>query len=130
MVKLGHDGHPIPEKQGIVTATIKPILLGDLKLPRMFACEAPPIPESKVMADVDHPITKALMEGLPRMSNPDLKRLRAMLLDPERGGAYSSSKQIDIDSWVGLVDLEIEYRKREGSKLFETILHLFQKKAG
>lgn len=123
-MKLGHDGHPIPEQQGIVVANIKPILLRDVKLHRLMQPEQPPI-ACEVMADVNHPITKALMERLPKMINSDLALLREMLLDPERGGAYSSSKQIDVDSWVGLVDLEIQHRKREGAEVFKGMIALF-----
>jgi hypothetical protein len=124
--RIGADGHPIPEVQGVVTAHIKPILLRDVRLHRLIVPEKPPVP-SEVMADVSHPITKALMQQLPKMLNPDLALLREMLLDPERGGAYSSSKQIDVDSWVGLVDLEIEHRKLEGAQAFQHMMGLFSK---
>ena len=124
--RLGADGHPIPAQQGVVVAYIKPILLRDVRLHRLFVDEKPQAP-STVMADVDHPITKALMQQLPKMANPDLHLLRTFLLDPERGGAYSSSKQEDVDSWVGMVDLEIEHRKREGAEVFKNVMGLFQR---
>jgi hypothetical protein len=125
MTRIGSDGHPIPEQQGVVVANIKPILLRDVRLHRIG--DVQPQAPSTVMADVSNEVTKGLMDGLPKMLNSDLALLREMLLDPERGGAYSSSKQEDVDSWVGLVDLEIEHRKREASEAFKSIMSLFSR---
>jgi hypothetical protein len=110
----------------IVVGYVAPILLRNVRLHRLE--QTPPTPPSQVMANVDHPITKELMENLPKMLNPDLALLRAMLTDPERGGFASASSQEDVDSWVGLVDLEIEHRRSEGSRIFQHVVGLFRRR--
>ncbi len=111
----------------VVVGHVKPILLRDVRIGRLFGQLTPQKP-SEVMADVDHPITKALMEQLPKMENPALQELRVFLTDPERGGEYSASKQEDVDSWIGLVDLEIEHRRSEAGVAFRSVMSLFKQR--
>lgn len=112
----------------IVSAAIKPILLRNMKMGRLFGLTPQSDAERTVMVDATHPITKALMQQLPKLANPALYELRVFLLDPERDGSNSASTLRDIDSWVGLVDAEIEWRKKEAGVAFAGVMGLFARK--
>ena len=103
----------------IVTATIGPIRATDLKLKSLLT-------EDHRKVDQQHPITKAMMEQLPRQSLDDLLVLRAYLRGRDSKAAGSMSTQEDIDSWIWMVEEEIKHRQKAAGSLLSQLLAALQ----
>lgn len=97
----------------IVTASIGPIKVRDLRLAAFS------------VVDREHPITKSMLEHLPRLPDLDLRYLRKYLLawDGKSGGNTTSK---DVESWIKLVDAEINQRTAECADLISSVVAVLQ----
>lgn len=94
----------------IVTALIEPIAAKDL-LPMRSALRAMTASHAPGTAppDYDHPITKAMVNQLPKMTYGDLEAARDLLMKDD--GRWLT-KARERDGWLRLVNAELQERDR------------------
>jgi hypothetical protein len=109
-------------KPRLAIASIGPIHAKDLRFPK-----ASPKPfDLELSVDIDHPITKALMEQLPKLNDLGVAKLREHLLT-YNGRTNAMSSLQDVESWIAMVDEEIAHRAREQQGMLSTLLQIFVK---
>lgn len=103
----------------IVQAQIGPIKAKDLKLKSLFT-------EDHRKVDAGHPITKAMMEQLPKLTLEELFTLRTFIQNRDSKTTGPMSKQEDIDSWVYMVEEELRFRQKNVGSLLASLLSALQ----
>ncbi len=106
----------------IVQAQIGPIRADKIRLKPVTKEE----PKTDGKVDPEHPITKAMLERLPKMSFSDLEILLTHLKNKEAYATGSMSKAEDVDSWIWMVEEELKFRERESRGLLASLLSKFQ----
>lgn len=110
----------------IITAFIEPIR-ADKLLPMKHRLQAITASHEPGTAppDFDHPLTKTLVEALPRMTYGQLEaaRDRLMMSNGDDGGKRWISNARDRDGWLRMVNAEMQQRDRireaEGDELID-----------
>lgn len=110
----------------IVKGTIGPIHATDIRWGRIFDGKALGV-EIGVQADETHPITRAMIEQLPKMTDGALKELRAHTASPHREETGSVSKVEDVKTWLRMIDAELAYRQQEKRGLVARVFSSFFK---
>ncbi len=92
----------------IVTALIEPVSAKKL-LPMRAALQSIAASHAPGTAapDFDHPITKAMVQQLPKLSYADLEAVRAKLMTHD--GTWITNAR-DVDGWLRLVNAELQSR--------------------
>lgn len=112
----------------IVTALIEPIQASKL-LPmrhRLQAITASHEPGTAA-PDFDHPITKAMVERLPKLTYGELEAVRAHLMKHDVGSWLSDAQ--DVDSWLRLVNAELQQRDHDRERAGDFLIDLLTKGA-
>lgn len=97
----------------IVTGYIGPIHACDVRWGRVFGDGSAKGVDRDVQADVTHPITQAMIEQLPKLTDKALADLRKHTASPLRQELGSVSKPEDVATWLRMIDAEMAYRQRE-----------------
>jgi hypothetical protein len=104
----------VTQPSRVVTALIEPIQAKKL-LPmkqRLHAITASHEPGTSAI-DHDHPITKALVEQLPKLTYGDLEAVRARLtMSNTRDQRWNNRSASERDGWIRLVNAEMQSRDR------------------
>lgn len=120
--RVGSDGHPIPEKQGIVTALIAPVQFNKLKwdrlFPEMHKAEGVQI---EVKADPKHHVVRELMQNLPRCSDNGLREMRDELHGRLNGEKLLPADRVNIEACFNMIIAEIDFRLHERKSLFDIL---------
>lgn len=103
-------------KPRIVTASIGPIQAKNIRFPAsVFEAEV------RIEVDPKHPITVALSQQLPRLDDLGLQALKNHMVR-QNGQTNSMSRKDDVESWIAMVDQEINYRKKEQMDALTSLL--------
>lgn len=108
----------------IVQGTIGPIHACDIRWGRLFDGSAKGV-DRDVQADLTHPITQAMIEQLPKLTDAALKDLRKLVASPNREEMGSVSKPEDVKTWLRMIDAEMAYRQREKRGLVARVFAAF-----
>lgn len=119
----------------VVTGYIGPIKANRIKLGRMSMILGGSItadPPVDIVADPSHPITRDMLEQLPRLNDAELLQVRELLsmTDEEhekRGRSWVGSTPIQVASWLSMVDEEIRFRARERRGLYDILKATFKR---
>lgn len=109
----------------IVQGTIGPIRAHDIRWGRIFDGQANGV-DYNVQADESHPITRAMIEQLPKLTDKALKDLRAHTARTDRQELGSVSKPEDVKLWLRMIDAEIAYRQREKRGIVAKVFAAFR----
>lgn len=104
----------------IVQGKIGPIHAHDVRWGRLFG------DQPGVQADNNHPITLALIEQLPKLTDAALKELRAHTARSDRAELGSASSPEDVKNWLRMIDAEMAYRQREKKGLVARVFAAFR----
>ena len=114
----------------IVTAIIEPIRAKDLlpmraKLQSITAAHEP----GTAPPDFDHPITKAMVEQLPKLTYGELEavRQRLMMSSGDDKGKRWLSNASDRDGWLRLVNAEMQHRDRDRELAGDSLIDFLTK---
>lgn len=112
-------------KLGVVTAQIEPVRAEKL-LP--FKVHLRSITDSHnpgaASPDFDHPITKAMVQQLPLLNYAGLEAVRAKLVQHDRSWISNAR---DVDTWLHLVNAEMQKRDRQRETDADSLIALLTK---
>lgn len=108
----------------IVTGTIGPIHACDVRWGRLFDGPVKGV-DRDVQADASHPITRVMIEQIPKLTDPALRELRKHAASPHRNDQGSVSKPSDVATWIHMIDAEMAYRQREKRGLVARVFAAF-----
>lgn len=80
--------------------------------------------------DFDHPITKAMVERLPKLTYGELEAVRAHLMSPNtRDKRWVNSNASERDGWLRLVNAELQQRDRDRERAGDSLIDFLTKGA-
>lgn len=110
-----------------IVGTIQPIRARDVRWDRLIPAGLAPTTMVGDAAKVEqaHPITHAMRERLPLLSDGGLVALRAFLTTRDSSKNGSMSTPADVQAWIAMVDDETRRRARTRGMVLIDIIKMF-----
>lgn len=113
----------------IVTALFEPLEAKKL-LPMRHALQSITASHAPGTAppDFDHPITKAIVQQLPKLTYGELEAVRAQIMKSNtRDKRWVNSSPVERDGWLRLVNAEMQQRDRDRELAGESLIDFLTK---